>query len=385
MEENKKFKCYFCDREFETQQGFVSHMKNCIHNPFKSLSHNEKNYTFVCSKCGKIFTKKISEYSYELMKFRNKLPMCCSRSCANSHKFSYETKKKISIGVKEFNNKYPYFDILIVRGIIKSLEDYKKLTQEDIKILLNISNKICTCKYCGKEFSYKKGESFSKIYCSLECKHKYLSEHTGGYRKGAGFGKNGWYKGIYCDSSWELAFVLYHKDKKLKIERCKEYRKYLFNGIEHIYNPDFLTDNGVIEIKGYKTEQWAAKEKQNPDVKVLYKDEIQFYLDYAVQNYGSDFLKLYDNSGKKDIQLENKNVSWFYKTDIVNKTYINAFVMDKDEMKYYINNGWNIGRVPLNRFNGYIDARYKVNKAYLKKLNKNDRERYLTSLLNAKS
>lgn len=30
----------------------------------------------------------------------------------------------------------------------------------------------------------------------------------GGLRVGSGRGKKGWYKGIHCDSSWELAFVV---------------------------------------------------------------------------------------------------------------------------------------------------------------------------------
>lgn len=356
MEENKKFKCYFCDREFKSQQSFVAHIKNCIKNPFKSLSRDKKRYTFTCSKCGKTFVKYMSEYSYEFMKFRNKLPMYCSRSCANSHIISGKTKEKISIGVKRFNKNN-------INGLVKRIKN-------------------CTCKYCGKEFIYIKGESLSQLYCSSECKHKYLSEHTGGYRKGSGLGKSGWYKGIYCDSSWELAFVVYHLDNDLKIERCKEYRKYIFNNKEHIYIPDFVTDGGIIEIKGYKNEQWLEKEKQNPDVKVLYKDEIQFYMNYVIQKYGIDFIKLYDNSGKKDkVSLTNKNISWFYKVNHNSKMYINAFVTNKDDFDYYINNNWNVGRLPTKAFNDYTDARIKINKSVLKRLKDKEKEKYLNSLM----
>lgn len=359
MKENRKFKCYFCDREFELQQGFASHMKKCVKNPFKSLSHDKKQYIFTCSKCGKTFIKYISEYSYEFMKFRNKLPLYCCRSCANSHIVSDKTKEKISIGVKNSNK--------------------RNNTNTSIKRI-----KKCICKYCSKEFTYIKGESLSHLYCSSECKHKYkyLSEHTGGYRKGSGLGKSGWYKGIYCDSSWELAFVVYHLDNNLKIERCKEHRKYSFNNKEHIYIPDFVTDDGIIEIKGYKTEQWLEKEKQNPDVKVLYKDEIQFYINYVIKKYGIDFIKLYDSSGKKDkVSLDDKNISWFYKVNHNSKIYINAFVTNKDDFDYYINNNWNVGRLPINAFNNYIDARIKINKSFLKPLKGKDKEEYLSSLI----
>lgn len=119
----------------------------------------------------------------------------------------------------------------------------------------------------------------------------------GGYRKGSGRGKSGWYKNIYCDSSWELAFLFYHLDNNLNIKRCKDKRKYIFEGIEHTYTPDFETDEGIIEIKGYTTKQWEAKKQQNPDVKVLYEKDINFYLDYVKEKIGDNFIEiLYENS-----------------------------------------------------------------------------------------
>ena len=86
------------------------------------------------------------------------------------------------------------------------------------------------CKYCGKTF-YKSDirDTNGLKYCSAECKHRFLSENTGGYRHGAGHGKSGWYKGIHCDSSWELAFLIYHLENGLYIERCKERRKYIID------------------------------------------------------------------------------------------------------------------------------------------------------------
>lgn len=85
------------------------------------------------------------------------------------------------------------------------------------------------------------------------------NDKCGGYRKNSGIGKKGKYKNIYCDSSWELAFVAYHIDNNMFIERCTERRTYVYNNKEHIYIPDFVTDEGIIEIKGYKSEQWLAK------------------------------------------------------------------------------------------------------------------------------
>ena len=119
--------------------------------------------------------------------------------------------------------------------------------------------------------------------------------NAGGYRKGSGRGKQGWYKGIYCDSSWELAFVYYHLENNLKIERCKETRKYIYNGKEHKYLPDFITKDGIFEIKGFSTKQSKEKSKQNSDIKVLYYEDVKPYLEFVENRFGKKFYeKLYE-------------------------------------------------------------------------------------------
>ena len=116
------------------------------------------------------------------------------------------------------------------------------------------------------------------------------------YNKSHGRGKQGRYKGFWCDSSWELAFILYHLDHNLMIQRCTERRYYIFEGIEHTYIPDFITDDGIIEIKGFKTAQWLSKQKQNPDVIVLYESDMKPFIEYAVKTYGKYFWKeLYED------------------------------------------------------------------------------------------
>ena len=120
------------------------------------------------------------------------------------------------------------------------------------------------------------------------------NHESGGYRMNSGRGKKGWYKGIFCDSSWELAFVIWNIENNKSIERCKEKREYIFKGEKHIYIPDFIVEDEVVEIKGYSSKQWEEKIKQNPDVKVLYKNDIKPYLDYVVSKYGKNFISLYE-------------------------------------------------------------------------------------------
>ena len=269
----------------------------------------EESKILYCENCGKVI-----DGSYGSGRF-------CNRHCAtiygNTHrpKRSDESKKKTSISVK---------------NSIKC------------QIAAERSRKIYHCKYCNKEFFISDIRDISgRLYCSKECKHKYLSEHTGGYREGSGRGKQGWYKGIHCDSSWELAFLVYYMDHNLYIERCKEKRQYVWNNKQHTYYPDFITDDGIIEIKGYSTDQWKSKEEQNPDVKVLYKNEIKPYLDYVINTYGTDFIKLYDGYNPK-LDLKNHTYVWVHNEKENHMIKTNLY----DE---YINKGFIRGRKQFNK------------------------------------
>lgn len=161
-------------------------------------------------------------------------------------------------------------------------------------------SKVRFCKDCGN----KLGNGNKSGYC-----HKCYSNHNnlrerrsqiakennyGGYHFGAGGGHKGVYDNINFDSSWELAFYIYHKEHNLYIERCKEIRTYIINGIKRNYIPDFITDNGIIEIKGYDSEISLLKSKYNPDIKVYHYEDIKYCLDYVIEKYGKDFIKLYN-------------------------------------------------------------------------------------------
>lgn len=142
-------------------------------------------------------------------------------------------------------------------------------------------------KSTGKAFTIEK-EILRKEKISKTMKEN----NCGGYRKGSGRGHEGWYKGIFCDSSWELAFLVYYLEHNLYIERCKEKREYIWNNKKHIYIPDFITNDGIIEIKGYKTEQSESKRLQNLDIKFLYQKDIQYCLNYTIKKYGNKFWEI---------------------------------------------------------------------------------------------
>ena len=115
---------------------------------------------------------------------------------------------------------------------------------------------------------------------------------------------------------------------------------------------------------------------------LVYKKDIEPYLNYTIQKYGLNFIHLYDDSGIKKVPLDEKDITWFHKINHENKTYINAFVKDKNEFNFYIENGWEVNRIPINAFKEYTDVRYKVERRILRKFNnKRDKEKYLSSLL----
>lgn len=105
-----------------------------------------------------------------------------------------------------------------------------------------------------------------------------------------GFGKKGWYKGIHCDSTYELAYVIYCLDHNIEIKRCKKRFKYFYKDKIHNYYPDFELNNKLIEIKGYWQDQVEIKKeavlKEGFQIEVLYPKDLKNIFDYIYQKYG---------------------------------------------------------------------------------------------------
>ena len=123
-----------------------------------------------------------------------------------------------------------------------------------------------------------------------------MKEVGGGYRKGSGRGKKGFYKGYWCDSSWELAWVIYNLDHNIIFERSWDSFEYEYLGKIYKYFPDFKMDNTYVEIKGYLTEQAMCKINSFVgEIIVIDKEKIKPYLTYVVEKYGKNFTNLYSN------------------------------------------------------------------------------------------
>lgn len=208
----------------------------------------------LCPKCKK-------EFEQPEKGFKNKF---CSRTCANSHN---QTKEQNNARRKKL----------------------AKIRQEKCCITcgkkLGINNKSGYCNICVRVTSEYR-EALSKA----------VKGKAGGLREGSGRGKKGWYKGYFCDSTWELAFLVYCIDNNIKIIRNTKGFKYSFNRKLHKFYPDFLLENNTfIEIKGQQDAQYRAKQKSFPyKLITIGKDEIKYYIEYVNKNYTTNLISLYD-------------------------------------------------------------------------------------------
>jgi hypothetical protein len=117
----------------------------------------------------------------------------------------------------------------------------------------------------------------------------------GGYERGSGRGKKGWYRGYWCDSTYELAFVVWALDHGIEVKRNMEMFPYEFDGRVQRWIPDFLLADGTyIEIKGYVTPQTLAKfEFFYRPLRVLTQADLRQMFDHVRLTYGKNFINLY--------------------------------------------------------------------------------------------
>jgi len=225
----------------------------------------------LCPKCGKNF----DPYSkYGPKKF-------CSRHCANSRgPRTEETKAKIRLALA--GRKSP----------TKSRPSRSKKEQ--------ISK---TCPICNTIFHNR-----ARVTCSREC-FKIRATQNALQQEKHGGGHKGIYKGIKCDSTYELAFVIWNLDHNVSITRCESVYDYVYKGRIYKYKPDFVVEGAEIEIKGFMSKRARAKLDQNPHIFVIDKTMMQSYLKYVKTTY-----KVRDLRDKYEIQDHQKTCEYCQKT-----------------------------------------------------------------------
>ena len=282
------------------------------------------NQTFRCNNCNKIIVKPVS-YFKKGLKNGTKV-FYCSNDChfmflkkEKEQRIIEKTViKKCKYCQKEFetiDNKKEFCSMSCSTTYYNKL--YRSRLKEGSKIKISktlkeyykthknpsLKEKIKKdCPICNKEFEVRPCEK-NKIYCSKQCykddkKLKFRTKASGGVREGAGYGKHGWYKGYWCDSSWELAYVIYNIDHNIKFVRNKEGFEYEFENKKYKYYPDFILEDGTyVEIKAVLNKKNKAKiESFNKKLTIIDKKGIQQYIDYVVEKYGKNFIELYEGN-----------------------------------------------------------------------------------------
>ena len=176
---------------------------------------------------------------------------------------------------------------------------------------------ICYCKYCGKECknlnSLRNHERLCKLNPNKQesswVKYNLVKENvwnkgltkeidnrvkqqgqtysqrvkdgiitsSGGFREGAvkGCYKYGYYKNIRCDSSWELAFVVFNIEHNIPIARNTRRFEYFINDKKHNFIPDFIVNNTeLVEIKGKQDNNWKIKQLSYQNIKFIFNNNL---------------------------------------------------------------------------------------------------------------
>lgn len=310
--------CPFCKKQV-SQSGLESHKRGCSLNPInikkviplEELKLDEvKNWqkkfkainevSFTCKECKQPSTKTILSF------IKNPTPLCskCSRTLGGKLKnekivCKYCGKEFDRYHIQKHEKVCTSNPANVVSSFIKEesqIESLKNLPTS-AKKKTRISFK---CARCGKKSSLYIWDFLEKpFYCGV-CKNQISDKE---------FKRKYVYQGHCFDSSWEMYFYIYHKDKGDDIQRVKECWDYEFNGEIHHYEPDFKIEDKYYEIKGPQffkedgtmQQPWDHSKDDLYEVKhqfmlskgVIIIKDIKPYQDYVEEKYTKDFIHLF--------------------------------------------------------------------------------------------
>ena len=320
--EEKQYICV-CGRTFKSKQALVGHYANCqIHKEdlkqrqikvqLEKESKRLPNGMFKCEnpECGKEH-----DGSYASGRF-------CCKSCHSSFAGKHALNRSKGFGQYSTRSEYGRWKCercnLIFDTRAKLVEhnhqfhpsgNYqawnKGLTKyDDIRIAngaLKISETLKNGYVNGTIVSpAQTSEFWTKERREIQ-RQRAVERKIGGYHKHGGKGHRGWYKGYWCDSSWELAYVIYNIEHNIEFKRNTKSFQYTFNEKIYKYYPDFILSDGTyVEIKGWYDDKTIEKHKTfrsyGYTLIVIDKYTIDKYLNYVFQKYGKDFIRLYEST-----------------------------------------------------------------------------------------
>ena len=267
---NHKFCGVSCQNKY--QKKGIPINKKSIEKMKITISSSWREFKVHCYKCNNLFS--IKEYNTEKPK---KDKYFCSRSCSNSRSWSEEKRRKLSETCKNSEK--------VKKANLENFHNMRLKLREDKKLLPPIF-----CLHCKDiiENPRSRNRKYHKE-CWLKC--------SGGIREGTSRGKSGIYKGYRCDSSYELAWIIYQIDHNIGFQRNRKGFDYEHLGKIRKFYPDFILDSGFyVEIKNYRSHINDCKIKYFPgDIKILYKEDIkEKILPYVISIYGKNFTEMYE-------------------------------------------------------------------------------------------
>lgn len=248
-----------------------------------------------CEKCGKIMTEKYGSGRF------------CSKSCANSHVYTEETKHKMSQslknkvshnkGTKAYTNGMHVLYLLPSSDIPEGYTQVVKENPLECDCLLNR-----TCIICGQTFTpqiLQSGKVSQSKTCSEECRHKLRSDN--GKKVAQAVIAEGRHKGwqsrniiSYAEQFWKKVLdnnaIVYEREKIVTTDSTHYFLDFVINGNidleidgkQHTYEDrqqhDQLRDRELSEL-GYIIYRipWINPTKENDEkVKQQINDLLSF-------------------------------------------------------------------------------------------------------------
>lgn len=260
---------------------------------------NKQKIKFKCSICGNFDIKQYRHYL-------NSGNICqnCGRKIHNKSNSDEVKAKAKHTKIQKYGKNYgEFYSKALQNGMMKKygvnatmhsaeLKQKVYLSQQEKYGGWALSNKEIhnkTVKTSKANNSYSK-KSFWKNK-SKEDLQKILSKRSKRYV----------YNGIGFDSSWELAFFIYHKDLNNIIIREPCYFIYYKNNISHKYIVDFSVNGNLFEIKSnYLINQLKDYPEKyhcllENNITIINDEKIKPYLSYIYSKYGKNYLKQFRN------------------------------------------------------------------------------------------
>lgn len=251
------YNCKYCGKECKNANSLRNHERNCHYRP----DYNPEAYK--CCFCDRTFSRLPHLHNHE-------------SKCKNN-------PGRISGNYKSWN-----------KGLTKETNETIKRCAEEISNRISNGQAVGCFGLRGTDNPSTRPEVKAKVSKTM------LGNHNNDPSK-TGRGKKGWYKGFFCSSTYELAFIIYCLDKGIQVKKCSYVYDYEYEGKKHKYYPDFIVNNTIIEIKGFYTDKVRVKTESVKDrpIVVLYKKDLIEVFEYIESTYNKvvdkNIHELYEN------------------------------------------------------------------------------------------